>query len=45
MTALAMAWNGTLPTETGSPCSAQACSVRPIEAISGRVKVARGWFT
>ena len=29
----------------GRPCSTHASSVRPIDAISGRVNVARGWFT
>ncbi len=36
MIALAMAWNGTLPTLTVWPRSLACSSVRPIEAISGR---------
>ena len=45
ISALAMAWNGTLPTLTGMPRSSHCCSVRPTLAISGRQYVARGCFT
>jgi hypothetical protein len=43
MSALAIAWNGTLPTLYGRPLSWHCCSVSPTEAISGRQYVARGW--
>ena len=43
ISAFATAWNGTLPIATGSPRSAHCASVRPTDAISGRVYVARGW--
>ena len=36
MIALAIAWNGTLPTLYGVPAALTCSSVRPIEAISGR---------
>ena len=42
---LPMAWKGTLPILTGRPRSWACCSVRPIEAISGRPYVARGCWT
>ena len=45
MSALAMAWNGTLATLIGRPRSSHCCSVRPTDAISGRQYVARGCFT
>jgi hypothetical protein len=41
--AFAIAWNGTLPTLYGVPAAFTCSSVRPIEAISGRQYVARGW--
>jgi len=45
MIALAIAWNGTLPTLIGRPRSSHCCCVSPIEAISGRQYVARGCYT
>ena len=36
MIALAIAWNGTLPTLYGRPWSWHCCSVSPTDAISGR---------
>ena len=36
MIALAIAWNGTLPTLYGVPAALTCSSVSPIEAISGR---------
>ena len=41
--ALAIAWNGTLPTLYGVPAALTCSSVSPTEAISGRQYVARGW--